>query len=78
MQDSVQALRCLCVIDNVCVCTCVSVSMRDVMVCVWWRKRLISVWGVTGMAKGSDCRARSTGLEEEEEEEEEGNVAWEW
>lgn len=41
--------------------------------------RLIFVWGVTGMERGSDCRTRSTEEEEsEEEEEEERNETWEW
>lgn len=50
-------------------------------VCVLERNRLIAVWGVTSMAKGSDCRARSTELKEEEEKEEGRwgvDVAWEW
>lgn len=72
MQDSVQNyMRCLFMIDSVHVqYVCAQGRCDSVSVC--WRNRLISVWGVTGMARRSDCRAGSTELGEEEEEEEEG------
>lgn len=52
-----------------CVCARVSVLIRDVPVCVL-EKQAICV-GRDRHARGSDCRAGSTELEEEKEEEDE-------